>query len=100
VNEVVVRGEKFIKSALGFREQRAADLKFRILMKNRRSRAGVEANLAHVGMIEAGEDVQQRRLARAVGTHQADAVAGLQLEADLVEERISMESAGKTSAAK
>jgi hypothetical protein len=99
VNEVVMRSQEFIEAALSLGEQGAAGLKLRILVENRGPRAGVEADPAGVGLVEAGEDAQERRFARAIGAHQADAVAGLEFKTDLVEERIGVKGASEAGAA-
>jgi hypothetical protein len=67
--------------------------------QDRGSRAGVEADLAGVRLVEAGKDSQERRLARAIGADEADALAGLQLETDFAKERVGVKGAGKVGAA-
>ena len=66
--------------------------------KQRDAGAGVQADLAGVGLVEAGEDAQQRRLADAVGADQADALAGVQLEAEVLEQRVGVEAAAEVRA--
>ena len=71
----------------------------RLLPEQGDAGAGVEADLAVVGPVEAGEDAQQRRLADAVGPDQADALAGVQLEADVLKQRAFVEAAGEAGTA-
>ena len=77
VDQVVMRGDQLVETALGFREQRASRVKIGILAQDRGSRAGMKAHVARIWLIEAGKNAQESRLARAVGADQADALAGL-----------------------
>src|SRR5260370_1103314 len=61
--------------------------------------AGMEAHLALVGPVEVGEQTQQSGLAGAVGADQADALAGMDLEADVLEQRSLVETAGEAETA-
>ena len=75
-------GEQLVEGRSGLVEQGAARRRTRAAVQAGGARPGVQADLAGVGLVEAGEDAQQRRLADAVGADQADALAGVQLEAD------------------
>ena len=56
----------------------------------------MEADLAGIGPIEAGENAHESRLADAVGPDEADALAVVKLEAEIDEERIGIEAARRT----
>ena len=66
--------------------------------RSRATRAGVEAEVAVVGLVEAGQQAEQRGLAGAVGADEADALAGVQLEADVLEQRPFVEAARQAGA--
>ncbi len=86
VDHVVVGGEQLVERTFGLFEEGSARGKVGLLAQKRDTGAGVQADVAVVGAVEAGEDAQQRRLADAVGPDEADALAGLQFEADVGEQ--------------
>ena len=94
VDHVVVGGEQLVERAFGLGEQGSAGGEVRLLAQQGHARAGVEAHVAVVGLVEAGQDAHQRGLADAVGADEADALAGVQLEADVLEQRPCVEAAG------
>ena len=53
-----------------------------------------EGDFAGVGLLLGAEDSEQRGFARAVGTDEADAIAVVHGEGDVVEERIGAEAFG------
>ena len=75
-DHVVVGGEQFVQGGAGLVEEGAARREVGLLAQQGDAGAGVQAHLAVVGPVEAGQDAQQRRLADAVGADQADALAG------------------------
>ena len=87
-------GEQFVEGAAGLVEEGAAGGELGLLLQQGDAGAGVQADLAVVGPVEAGQQPQQRGLADAVGTDQADALAGVQLEADVLEQRALRQSRG------
>src|SRR5947209_3058881 len=60
---------------------------------------GVQSALAVVGPVEPGEQAQQGGLAHAVGPDQADALAGVELEADVLKQRPFVKPAGQAGTA-
>ena len=98
-DHVVVGGEQFVERGLGLGEQGAAGGEVRLLAQQGHARAGVQADVAVVGLVEAGQQAQQRGLAGAVGADQADALAGVQLEADVLEQRPLVEAARQAGTA-
>ena len=86
-------GEQLVERGLGLGEQRSARSEIGLLAEQGDAGAGVQAHLAVVGLVEAGEEPHEGRLADAVGTDQADALAGVQLEADVLEQRPLVEAA-------
>src|SRR5437762_13068593 len=91
-HHIVVSREQFFESAASFGEQRSARFENGLLAQQSDSGAGVLTDVADVGLVEAGEDTQQRRLAHAVRADQADALAGAELETDIFEERSFVET--------
>ena len=59
----------------------------------------MQPNFAVVWLIDPGQEPKERGLADAVRPDQADAVAGVQLEADFAKQRPFIESAGQTATA-
>jgi hypothetical protein len=84
VDHIVVGGDQVVERGAGFREEGAARLEVGLLPQQGGAGAGVKADLAVVGLVESGQEAQQRRLADAVGPDQADPLAGIQLEADVL----------------
>ena len=74
-------------------EEGAARRELGLLAEQSDAGAGVQAHFAVVGTVETGEDFHQRRLAHAVWADEPDALAGEQLEADVLEERPLVETA-------
>ena len=58
----------------------------RLLLEHADGRAGVEDRVAVVGVVEPGHDLEQRRLAGAVGSDDADLGAVQEREGDVVED--------------
>ena len=98
-DHVVVGGEQFVEGGFRLGEESTAGSEVRLLAQQGDARAGVEAHLAVVGLVEAGQQAHQRGLADAVGADQADALAGVQLEADVLEQRPRVEAARQAGAA-
>src|SRR5262245_26239015 len=92
-DHVVVGGEQFIEGGTRLGEESAVRLEQRLLAQQTDAGAGMQADLAVVRAVESGQDAQQRRLAGAVGTDEADTLAGLKLETDILEERPLVEAA-------
>src|SRR5262249_45669239 len=97
---IVVSGDQFIQRALRLREQRLSRRELWLLPQQGDARAGVQANIAVIGPVQAREQAQQGGLADAVGPDEADAFAGLQFEADVLEQRTFVETAGETGTTK
>ncbi len=68
-------------------EHRAIGRAWHLLVEPRHAQAGRAPDRARVGRLFAGYDPQQRRLARAVAADQADALAGLDAQVRVLEER-------------
>ena len=66
-----------------------------VLLQNGHARAGLEGNAAGGGLELAGEDFQERRLARAVRADDAVAVAGRELQVDLLKQNAAAELHGE-----
>src|SRR5579884_737417 len=92
-DHIVMGGEQLVQRGLGFVEERPTGSEFGKLAQQPNAGAGMEANFTVIGPIEAGEELQQRRLADAVGPDEADALAGEQLEADILKQRPLVEAA-------
>src|SRR5262249_27839722 len=88
-----------VEGALGLVEEGAVGGELRLLAQQGGAGAGVQADLALVGLVEPGEQAEQGGLADAVGADQTDPVAGEQLETEIGEEGLLIESAGKLGAA-
>ena len=86
------------RAVLASVEEGAAGGEVGLLAQQGDAGAGVEAHVAVVGPVEAGEQAQQRGLADAVGADEADALAGVQLEADVLEQRPFVEAARQAGA--
>ena len=82
-----------VECRAGFLEERPASREHGPLLEECRPRPGVIAHLARVGIVEPGEDAQQRGFADAVRPDQADALAGIELDVQLLEERARVEAA-------
>ena len=91
-------GEQFVQGGAGLVEEGAARREVGLLPQKRDAGAGVQADLAGVGPVEAGEDAHERGLADAVGPDEADALAGVQLEAEVLEQRPRVEAARQLGA--
>jgi hypothetical protein len=70
------------------RAQRESELQWRTLVVESHPRALGEGQLAAVALGLTGEDPKQRRLARAVGPGERDAIAALDLEGDALEQQV------------
>ena len=66
-----------------------------VLLQNGQARAGLEGNAAGGGFELSGEDFQERRLARAVRADDAVAVAGGELQVDLLKKNAAAELHGE-----
>src|SRR5947207_5612895 len=84
-DHIIVSGEQFVEGAASLGKEGSAWLKSRLLMKQGDAGAGVMADVTDVGLVETGENAQQRRLADAVRPDEADAFAGPKLETDFLE---------------
>jgi hypothetical protein len=67
-----------------------------VLDQSRDASAGLSQHEARIGLQIAAENLQQRRLAGAVAPDDGDALAGVHLEGDLVEQREMAEGDGDT----
>src|SRR5262249_14504678 len=98
-DHVVVGGQEFVQRAAGLVEKGPARDEFRLLIQEGGAGAGVEADLAVIGPVQAGAQPQQGRLADAVGTNQPNPFAGVKFEADVLEQGPFVKTTGQAGAA-
>ena len=79
------------RALLGLVPERAARLPLRLLLEIAEMDRRVETDRAAVGVVLAGQDAQQRRLAAAVGADQPDPLARADLERHPVQHRLGAE---------
>ena len=77
-----------VEPALRFFPQRAAGRELRLLLQVRQPSRWVQLDRAGIGRLQPGEDLQQRRLAGAVGSDQADPFLGADFERDPGQDRL------------
>jgi hypothetical protein len=92
-------GHQFIEGRAGFVNESSTRLENGLLMEQGGAGPGVQAELPFIGVIETRQDAQQSGLAGTVRTHEADTVAGAQLEADIREQGAFVESSGQSGTA-
>jgi hypothetical protein len=78
-----VRPNELIEGTLGFFEDRPGSGQLYLLLEKADPGSGMEPDFTIVRRIETGEYFEERGFARAVWTHQAHALPGTQLEADV-----------------
>jgi hypothetical protein len=81
----VLGPEQFAESGLGLVEQGAAGGKLLVLLQEHHLGPGVQADVTPVRRVVTGEDAHERGLAGPVRTDEADPLAVVQLEGQVVE---------------
>jgi hypothetical protein len=84
--------------AFGLLEQSSTRREFRLLFEQFDASAGMKTDVAPIGSVQARQEAKQGRFARAVATDQADPLAVMQLEGDILEERPPIEAAAQSLA--
>jgi hypothetical protein len=79
------------QTCLDVAQRRVVAGKIWLLRQVANARPRLHEQLAVVGLDQPGGDLQQRRLARAVATHEADALARRHRHLDAVEQRVAAE---------
>jgi hypothetical protein len=98
LDHIVVGSNQFIKGTTGFFKKRAFSGELRLLPQQSNSGAGMPANVAIVRTIQVRKEAQQRGLAGSVGSNQPDSFARVKLEANVLEQGISVKPATKAGA--
>src|SRR5262245_23136031 len=92
-DHVVMSGEEIVEGRAGLLDECLAGGELRLLPQQADASARVQADITLVGPVEASEQAQQRCLAGAIGPDQADAFPGVDLEANVLEQRPLVEAA-------
>jgi len=90
--ELSLRGEQFVERRLRFFKERAARGELFDLLQHAEPRSRMKLGAAMLRLVLATDAAQQRGLAGAVRPDQADAVPGMDLKRDLLEERCRIEA--------
>ena len=88
---LLLQGHEVGQRAEGLIVQGAIGREMRLLFQVAQPRGRMDLARAGIGLVFAGENPQERGLAAAVGTNQADAVARADLEGDAAQDRLRSE---------
>jgi hypothetical protein len=91
---VIVGRHQDVEGVAGLDKQGSAWLEYRLLLQQCCPRAGMKTHFTHVRLVVAGQDAEQCRFAYPVRSDQANALSGVELEADLLEQRPFIETPG------
>ena len=87
LHQLVLRFHQLVEGTLGFVEQRATGWELRHLPKQPEACPCMELHLTGFGFVDPSQHLDERGLARTVGADEAHALAHVQLERDLLEQR-------------
>src|SRR5579884_2020056 len=98
-DHLVVGSQQIFEGTAGLVKQRPVRSELGLLTQKGHAGAGVQADFAIIRSVEAGQNAEQGGLAGAIGADQAGTLPGVELEAEILEQRAFIEAASQTGTA-